>query len=152
MSRAPVGVGAALLALALPLVLAGCGNDDPFADYCSEVKEQQRDLTEAFADRGPTALIDALPSFRALQQEAPRDIADDWDVLVTRIDALVGALQDADVDPATYDAAKPPAGLGEQETTAIEAAADELAGPGARSALTAVDQQARDVCKTPLYL
>ncbi|WP_193614543.1 hypothetical protein [Nocardioides lijunqiniae] len=152
MSRAPAGAGAALLALALPLVLGGCGDDDPFADYCAEVQEQQRDLTEAFADRGPTALIDALPSFRALQQEAPRDIADDWDVLVTRIDALVGALEDADVDPATYDAAKPPAGLSEQESTAIEAAADELAGPGARSALTAVDQQARDVCKTPLYL
>ncbi|WP_134741676.1 hypothetical protein [Nocardioides sp. 503] len=145
-------VAGALLALVLAATLAGCGDDDPYADYCEEVTAQQKDVTEALADRGPTALIEALPSFRALQDEAPRDIADDWDVLVTRIDALAEALEDADVDPATYDATSPPAGLDAEEETAIEAAATELAGPAARSALTAVDQQARDVCKTPLYL
>jgi hypothetical protein len=145
-------VAAALLAVVLAATLAGCGDDDPFADYCEEVTAQQKDLTEALADRGPTTLIEALPSFRALQDEAPRDIADDWDVLVTRIDALVEALEDADVDPATYDATSPPDGLGAEEESAIEAAATELAGPAARYALTAVDQQARDVCKTPLYL
>jgi hypothetical protein len=151
-TRPTVAAATALLALTLPFLLAGCGDEDPFADYCDEVTAQQKDLAEALADRGPTALIEALPSFRALQGEAPRDIADDWDVLVTRIDALVEALEDADVDPATYDAAAPPAGLGAEEETAIEAAATELAGPAAKAALGAVDQQARDVCKTPLYL
>jgi hypothetical protein len=140
------------VALLLALTLSGCGEDDPYADYCAVVKAQQKDLTEAFADRGPTALIEALPSFRALEEEAPRDIADDWGVVVSRIDALVAALDDAGVDPATYDAKKPPAGLSAEEEIAIRAAAGELAGPAAATALTGVDQQARDVCKTPLYL
>ena len=143
---------AAPLVLLLTLTATGCGEDDPFADYCAEVSTQQKALTEAFADRGPTALIDALPSFRALREEAPRDIADEWQVLVGRIGALVDALEAADVDPATYDAAQPPAGLDAAQRTAIEAAATELAAPAVRTALAAVDQQARDVCKTPLYL
>jgi hypothetical protein len=116
---------AAPLVLLLVLTGAGCGEDDPFEDYCAEVSAQQKALSEAFADRGPTALIDALPSFEALQDEAPRDIADEWQVLVSRIEALVDALEEADVDPATYDASKPPAGLGAEERTAIEAAATE---------------------------
>lgn len=154
MSRRPAVLLGLLVALVvlLGLTTAACGEEEPFADYCAEVEAQQRPLSEAFADRGPTALIDALPSFRALQEQAPRDLVDEWDVLVGRVEALVGALEDADVDPATYDAAKPPAGLTEDERTAITAAAGELAGPEAKAALAGVDQQARDVCKAPLYL
>ncbi|MCD4526088.1 hypothetical protein [Nocardioides sp. cx-173] len=140
------------LVLLLTLLAAGCGEDDPFAGYCAEVSAQQKSLSEAFAGRGPTALIDALPSFEALREEAPRDIEDDWKVLVASVDTLVEALEEADVDPATYDATKPPAGLSAEERSAIEAAATELAGPATRAALAAVDQQSRDVCQTPLYL
>jgi hypothetical protein len=133
-------------------VLVGCGEDDPFATYCDEVTAQQKPLSEALAGEGPTALIDALPSFEALSEKAPDDISDDWLVLVRGIQGLVGALEDADVDPTTYDRDKPPEGVTEEEQTSIDTAARRLTAPESVLALEAVQQQARDVCKTPLSL
>lgn len=142
------------LTAALTVGLAGgltaCGEDDPYADYCAEVKAQQKALTEAQAAGGATALIDALPSFRALQEESPRDLADEWDQIVGRIEALVAALEDADVDPSTYDRDEPPAGLSDEEKTAIDAAARELTAASTVQATEGVQQHALDVCKTPL--
>ena len=89
---------AGVLAAALTGGLTACGEDDPYADYCAEVKAQQKALTEAQAAGGATALIDALPSFRALQEESPRDIEDEWDLLVGRVEALVEALREDAID------------------------------------------------------
>lgn len=132
--------------------LAGCGEDDPFATYCDEVQEQQKPLTEALAVEGPTALIEALPSFEALSDKAPDDITDDWLILVRGIEGLVQALEDADVDPATYDRDQPPAGVSKEQQAAIDTAARRLTASDTVLALEAVQQQARDVCKTPLSL
>lgn len=141
---------AGVLAASLAGGLTACGEDDPYADYCAEVKAQQKALTEAQAAGGATALIDALPSFRALQEESPRDLADEWDLLVGRVETLVEALEAADVDPSTYDRDQPPEGLSDDEKTAIDAAARELTAPSTVQASEGVQQQALDVCKTPL--
>lgn len=143
----------ALACLLIALTLVGCGgDDDPFAAYCDEVQAQQKPLTEALATSGPTALINALPSFRKLLDEAPDDIADDWSVLIIAIDGLVEALEEAGVDPATYDRDKPPAEVTDEQRAAIDAAARRLTAPETAIALEAVQQQVRDVCKTPLSL
>ncbi len=141
-----------LAALLLLPGLAGCGEDDRFADYCEEVKTQQRPLTEAAAQEGATGLIVALPSFEALQEKSPPDIADEWATVTRRIQVLVDALEEAGVDPATYDRENPPEGLSEEDRAAIDAAARELASPAVVVALEGVQQQARDVCKTPMSL
>ncbi|MDP2773457.1 MAG: hypothetical protein Q8O61_07845 [Nocardioides sp.] len=146
----PVVVVAGLLAVTLAGGLTACGEDDPYADYCAEVEAQQKALTEAQAAGGATALIDALPSFRALQEESPRDLTDEWDQIVGRIDALVAALEDAGVDPSTYDRDQPPAGLSDEQKTAIDAAARELTAPATVQATEGVQQHALDVCQTPL--
>lgn len=130
--------------------LSACGEGDRFEGYCAEVEEQQAPLSEAFAGGGPTALIEALPSFRALQEKSPDDISDEWGLLVGRIETLVEALDAAGVDAASYDRDDPPEGLSTDEKTAIDAAAGELATPATAVALEGVQQQARDVCKTPL--
>lgn len=130
--------------------LSACGEDDRFASYCSEVLEQQEPLSEALAGGGPTALIEALPSFQALQEKAPGDISDEWGLLVGRIETLVEALDEADVDAASYDRDDPPPGLSQEDKTAIDAAAGELATPATAAALEGVQQQARDVCQAPL--
>ena len=140
------------VAALLGSALVGCGEDDPFAAYCDEVQAQQKPLTEALAVEGPTALIEALPSFEALSDKAPDDIADDWLILVRGIDGLVQALEDADVDPATYDRDKPPDGVTDEQQSDIDTAARRLTAPETVLALEAVQQQARDVCKTPLSL
>ena len=66
------------------------------------------------------------------------------------ISALVDTLEEAGVDPATYDRETPPAGLTDDERDRIDAAARGLTRPGTVDALEGVEQQARDVCKTPL--
>ncbi|MDQ4053692.1 MAG: hypothetical protein M3237_13455 [Actinomycetota bacterium] len=143
----------ALVAVLVCTVLAGCGGeDDPFGAYCDEVEEQQKPLTETLSNTTPTALMEALPSFEALAAKAPDDIGDEWSTLTDAIEGLVETLDEAGVDPDTYDRDEPPADVTEEEQTAIDAAARRLTAPETALALEAVQQQARDVCKTPLYL
>lgn len=142
----------ALLLAAAPGVTACAGEQEPFADYCAEVQEQQEPLSEALAGDGATALLAALPSFEALAAVSPPDIADEWRTLLDAVGGLQSALEEADVDPATYDRADPPPGLAPADRDRIDAAARGLTRPATIAALAGVQQQARDVCKTPLSL
>jgi hypothetical protein len=142
--------GTLVLALAVVLGLSGCATDQE--RYCEEVAEQQEPLTEAFAADPREAFFLALPSFRALAAEAPRDIRDEWDTLIGAVEDLEEALDEAGVEPAAYDPEDLPAGLGAEDREAIEAAADRLASAEVAAALAGVEQQARDVCQTPLSL
>ncbi|WP_139175490.1 DUF3053 domain-containing protein [Nocardioides lianchengensis] len=142
--------GVALLALVL-LPLTACAGD-PAEDYCATVQEHQEELTEIVAAGGPTALLGALDAFRDLQEQAPGDIRDEWQQVVGRLDDLEEALEDADVDPQTYDAAEPPDDLSAADRSRIAAAGRALVAPETADALEALQQQARDVCKTPLTL
>lgn len=129
------------------------GGDERFAAYCEEVEDQQQGLGEVLAGGGETTgLIDALPAFRELAAVAPRDVADDWRIVVNRVAALEEAMVDADVDPSTYDPENPPEHVGEEQRERIEAAAAALVSPDSAAAFGSVSQHARDVCHTPLHL
>lgn len=141
---------AALLALPLLGPLAGCGSDQD--DYCDAVADHQQELSDIVGSGDPDALIQALGVFRDLQDQAPDDITDEWQQVVDRIEALQGALEDAGVDPKTYDRDHPPSGLSDDQAAAIDAAAKDLGSGTTLRALQDLDQQARDVCKTPLTL
>jgi len=133
--------------------LTGCSNssEDVRADYCEVVEDQQFALTEALADDSPDALLAALPSFRKLAEEAPRDIDDDWTRFIGALEGLQEALDAAGVEAASYDARKPPEDVTEEQQAAIARAADELVDPEVSAAYEGVQQQAKDVCQTPLY-
>jgi hypothetical protein len=147
--RAPRAV-AGLVALVLLPLAAGCG--DSTDDYCSAVEDHQTELTEITTGGGQDSLIRALDIFQDLQSKSPGDISDEWQQVVGRIEALDDALRDAGVDPATYDRAHPPEGLSSDEKARIDAAARELGSGPTLAALQALDQEARDVCQTPLSL
>jgi hypothetical protein len=137
----------------LPLLLsrlAGCASEQE--EYCEAVKDHQERLTEIMSDAGPTALLDALDSFRELRAEAPSDISDEWQQVIRSIEALDQALADAGVDPADFDRGKPPEGVSEEEQETIARAADEIGSRETEVALAGVRQQALDVCKTQLWL
>jgi hypothetical protein len=138
-----------LLALVLPLLVA-CGDDKD--DYCAAVTEHQEHLSELVSSGEPDAMIQALDIFRDLQDQAPSDISDEWQQVVGSVEALQKALDDAGVDASTYDRDKPPAGLTAEQKKAIDAAATRLGGGETLQALQDLDQQARDVCHTPLSL
>ena len=137
---------AALLLTAV--LLSGCGGDD----YCGAVEEHQAELTDATASGSPAALLEALPIFRDLANQAPDDIRDDWDAVLDPLDELDQALRDADLDAAAYDPKALPADLTADQRERIEAAGAALADPLVVSAFDAVQQQAKDVCHTPLSL
>jgi hypothetical protein len=158
-ARALVRMGAATAVAVALLGLTGCGSDDDdpyavpeeFQDYCEEVEAHQKQITDALASGGEaTGLIKALPSFEDLAAEAPDDIADEWEVIVDRIQDLVDALDAAGVDPDSYDRRHPPAGLEQEQREAIDAAATALVSSTTAGAMDGVQQQARDVCKTRL--
>ncbi len=154
-------VSALCATAALIVAVGGCGSDDDdpyaiperFQEYCAEVEAHQADIGDALNAGGDTTgLIQALPSFEALAAKAPDDIADDWEVVVERVNDLVDALDAAGVDPESYDRSDPPAGLDQQQKDAIDAAAVALVSTTTGRAMSSVQQHARDVCKTPLLL
>lgn len=135
------------------VLLRDTGRDDPYEDYCAVVVEHRSELGAALTTgKQQTGLLRALPAFEDLAAASPDDIRADWRIVVERVSGLRDALAAADVDPASYDAAKPPEGLDPAQVKAIEVAADRLAATDMATALSRVQQQARDVCKTPLSL
>jgi hypothetical protein len=142
-------VAAAALAL-LAGGLAGCADEQQ--RYCDAVTAHQRELSDLVGSGDPDALLRALGPFRDLRSHAPGDISDEWQQVITSIEGLQRALDAAGVDPATYDRAHPPAGLSAADRSRIDAAAKELGSGTTLRALQDLDQQARDVCKTPLTL
>ena len=140
--------GAALALCWLPWVSA-CGHG---GSYCGSVKDHQTDLGSIARGGSRSALLDALPIFEDLQSKAPDDVADDWQLLVTRIKALDTALRHAGVDPSTYDAKHPPADVSTEDRVLIRRAAAQLAAADTQQAFATVQQEVLDVCHTPLDL
>ena len=143
--------GIALVAVLLVvLCLTGC--KDQQEKYCDSVKNQQKQLGDVLGQGAPDALLKALPIFEDLADDAPDDIRDDWKVVIDAIQGLQTALDDTGVDPATYDRDHPPAGLSQSDKDAIDQAATVLGSEETQTAFNAVDQEAKDVCGTPLQL
>jgi hypothetical protein len=140
------------LALGIVLVLGVTGCKDQQEKYCDSVKDHQQQLTEVLGEGSPNALLKALPIFRDLADDAPEDIRDDWKVVIDALDGLQAALGDAGVDPATYDRDHPPTGLSQDDKDAIDEAAAVLGSEDTQTAFNSVDQEAKDVCGTPLQL
>src|SRR5690349_6499366 len=125
-------LGVVVAALMLLPLASGCGHG---RSYCAAVRDHQADLGSIAHSSDRTALISALPIFEDLQSRAPDDVSGDWQLLVTRIQALDTALRHAGVDPATYDAAHPPAGLSAADRAPIRRAAAQLAASDTQQAL-----------------
>lgn len=143
--RVAVAVSTALAAG----LLVACGGDDR-SDYCEAVDKHQRELTEIAASKDPGAIFDALEHYQELAQEAPRDLRDEWRQVIDRIEALESALDEAGVDPATYDPEETLKGLPREEREAITGAGRNLGDLQTRQAMSSIEQQALDVCQTPL--
>ncbi|QIK76379.1 hypothetical protein [Nocardioides piscis] len=144
--RGPVGLVSLVLAASL---LVGCGGDDR-GDYCQAVEEHQRELGELDPNTDPGAIFTALEHYRALAEEAPSDIQDEWTQVITRIEAVETALEDAGVDPSTFDPQETLKELSKEERQAVTGAGRDLGDDQTRQAMEGLKQQALDVCKTPL--
>ena len=150
MSR-PLRLPGACLAVALLLPVAGCG-ENSIDDYCAALKSDQKQIAEMLESTSATALLTHLPMLRDLADQAPEDLADEWQTFVGAVDGLQDALDEADVKASDFEDGKPPAGLSAEDRQAITAAADQMATADVSAAASGIDQQARDVCKINLGL
>jgi len=141
---------AALLTGLLTGLLAGCSSQEE--RYCDAVKDHQTELGRVSDEGGPDAVLDELPTMEALADKAPSDIKDEWQTLINAVRALDQAFDDAGVDPASYDPKHPPADLSAADRAKIEAAAGDLGSDSVRSASAGIEQEALDICKTPIGL
>lgn len=136
-----LGVAAALL--------TACGGDGT-SDYCETVSEHQVELSDLAASTEPGAIFDLLGPYGDLRDDAPRDLRDEWNQVIGRIEALETALDEAGVDPSTYDKKTMLDALPAAERAAIQGAARDLGDEATVAAMAGIEQQALDVCKTPL--
>lgn len=136
-----------VLGLVVSSVLTTQGCSSRQEQYCSLVEESQAELGEIAAD--PHRILEVLPYYEDLRSQAPDDIEAEWGVVISALEGLEDALDDAGLD-ATYDAANPPAGLPPEDAQAVANAASKLASTRTLSAMAAVEQHALDVCQTPL--
>lgn len=142
----------AALILLVPLLaggLAGCASD-PRDDYCDVVENHQAALSDVAASEDAGAIFGALDLYDDLHEAAPRDVVDDWAAVVDPLRRLERVLTDQGVDPSSYSAEAPPAGLDAEGRGAIEAAARAVGSEQTVTAMAAVEQHALDVCGTPL--
>lgn len=134
------------LLLAVALLAGGCSEDE---DYCDQVRAEAPGLQRSVAE-GTSGLLAVLPTLEDLAQDAPDDIAADWDVLLGALRELRGVLEETGVEPDQVDG-ELPADLTAEERDTVEVAAAQLLSPRVRAAADRVEQQALDVCQTPLF-
>ena len=138
----------AALLLAATL-LTGCGGDD----YCGAVEEHQaaahrRDRVRVAGGAARGAADLPRPPGAGARGHPATTGRRSW----TRSTELDDALRAADVDPAAYDPKNLPADLTDEERERIEAAGVALADPAVVAAFDGVQQQAKDVCHTPMSI
>jgi hypothetical protein len=139
---------AGVVGLLLLGALTSCKSDTEA--YCDEVKAQQQRLTELAADPDPTRIFEVLGPYQALAAKAPDDIKAEWATVIDHYQQLQAALADAGVSPQEYAGSSWRQGLSKEQVNGILRAAAGLVDPATREALNGVQQQARDVCQTPL--
>lgn len=137
--------------VALVAVLAGCAQEQQ-ERYCDAVETNQARLGEIVSEGRWDAMIQARPVFEDLAGEAPADIRDEWRTVLEAVRGFEEAVTAADVDLSDYDPGDPPEAVTEEEQAAIERAVQQLVSPDTAEALGSLEQQARDVCQTPLEM
>lgn len=151
MTGKPGDVGVVLATVILATLLTSCGGGSGVdSDYCQAVREHQTELSDVAASTEPGAVFGALDAYRDLADEAPRDLRDEWRQVITRVEGLDVALDEAGVDPAAYDPKKTLKTLPPEQRRTIEGAARDLGDTATVEAMEGIEQQALDVCKTPL--
>lgn len=140
------------LAAALLLVTGACGGEPSVDDYCGRLAEDREQIAAILTAGDAAGLLDNVALFDRLRQDSPRDLRDEWDTVVTALEELRSALDDAGVEPGDFEDGRPPASLTGEQRRAVVAAADRVADPDVVAAASGIETQARDVCKINLGL
>jgi hypothetical protein len=141
---------AALVATTLLSSLAACGDDED--SYCGALKSDQEMFAEMQEDTSGLGLLQHRATLRSLAEEAPDDLADEWQTLLGALDAFAGTLDEVGVAPDEFVDGQPPSSLDDAERKRVADAADELSSEDVVEAANGIEQHAKDVCKLQLGL
>ncbi|MBF4163783.1 hypothetical protein [Nocardioides acrostichi] len=131
--------------LAASLGLAGCGNSTDA--YCDQLKESKSTLNSL--DSSDADIDKAFDTFEKLGDEAPDEVADDWDTLNEGVDKFQEALDDAGVD--TSDLSNlDPSTIDSDKLEELEAASQELSDSKYQDALQNIEEHAKEECNVDL--
>jgi hypothetical protein len=143
----------AVVGLLLGGLVTGCSGT---GSYCSALKKDQKPLASLArrsaqsGEKGSTALADTVDLLSSLSDEAPDDVADQWDTLVTALRGLQRAIAASGAAPADFAGGKRPASVTGGQYAAVKQAAAELQATPVQQAGTSIEQHAQDVCKVDL--
>ena len=143
-------LAAAVLILSLAAPLGGCADQEE--KYCDALRQNRTRIDEIINASGGDALLEGLPVFRDLADQAPDDLTDEWQTFVNALEGLRDALDDAGVKASEFRDGKIPAFVTGDDRQTIVAAADTLGSPPVVSAVSGIETQGRDVCKVNLGL
>jgi hypothetical protein len=122
-------VAAAALGLAL---LSACGDEDggsASGDFCADLEAIQKELSSV-SGGDASDLETLLDKVEELKDEAPEEVAEDWELLFEAFEKIVQAFQDAGLSPEDIQAIQNgqiPDGVDQQALTDAYAALQELA-------------------------
>lgn len=147
-TRAAGGLGLALILL----VTAGCGDpspDEARKTYCEQVKKDADEITRIVDEGGAGAALKVLPKLEALADLSPRDLKDEWQTYLNALHGWRDALDETGLKPSDV-AEGLPRNLSREDRRRLLGAISEVQGPQVKQAAEGIEQQALDVCGTPL--
>ena len=141
-----------LVLLLLLVLLAGCG--EPSAEYyCEQLREDREEIADILASEDPGALQgENLRLLEDLGEQAPRDLREEWSLLLDALQGLEQALDDADLTAEDFEDGEPPPSADEDDLASLEVAVSRVQAPDVVAAAQGIETQARDVCRVNLGL
>ncbi|WP_067441486.1 hypothetical protein [Nocardioides jensenii] len=152
MRRTRARSGGGLVLAVLLLVTAGCGDpspDEARKTYCAQVKKDADEITRIVDEGGAGAALQVLPKLEELADLAPRDLTDEWQTYLNALHGWRDALDDTGLEPSDVDEGLP-RDLSREDRRRLLGAISEVQGPEVKQAAEGIEQQALDVCGTPL--
>ena len=145
LSRPTALLGAGLLAASL--TLTGCSGNSTEA-YCESLDDAKADI-DALDAGDPTAFASAFEKIREVAEEAPKEVEDDWDVLLSGVDDIESAFADAGLeldqlgDVMTGDI---PEGVDMEKLSGLGETLQDIDGEEFNDATEAIEEHAEEEC------
>lgn len=143
----------ATAALSVSFLVGGCGGGTDA--YCEDLRSAEEQFS-AFDEGTPDAqeFEDAIATFRSLGEEAPDEVAGDWETFLAAFDDLEAALNDAGIEfgdlADIQNGGELPDGVDPQALQDLGAEIESLGGDEIEQASDAIEEHASSECDVDL--
>ncbi|MGJ9412136.1 hypothetical protein ACHAAC_05445 [Aeromicrobium sp. CF4.19] len=138
--------GAALASLAL----TGCGAD---SSYCSDLEAAQEDFGSLSGSGDPEQIDEAFSTLREIAQDAPDEVAEEWETLDGTIEQIQTALDEAGITLAELSQVQGdelPEGVTQEDVTALVTEIQSIGSAETQEASETIETHASEECDIEL--